>query len=40
VLRGGSFNDVGRLVRSAYRYDFDPNYRVDNFGFRVSVSPI
>ena len=40
VLRGGSFDDVHRLVRCAYRSDYDPDLRCYDLGFRVCVSPI
>jgi formylglycine-generating enzyme required for sulfatase activity len=35
VLRGGSLNDSGRELRSAFRNYFDPNYRNDHYGFRL-----
>ena len=38
VLRGGSFWDVARDVRCAFRRWDDPDYRGDDYGFRV-VSP-
>jgi formylglycine-generating enzyme required for sulfatase activity len=37
VLRGGSFDDGRRLVRCAFRDDFLPDDRFDNFGFRIVV---
>ena len=40
VLRGGAFDDDARLVRCAYRYWYDPNYRDGLIGFRVVASPI
>jgi hypothetical protein len=39
VLRGGSFNLKPRILRSAYRLDFTPDFRSLNFGFRVSRTP-
>ena len=38
VVRGGSFHYTLGLVRAAYRYDYDPDYRFDYVGFRVVVS--
>ena len=35
VLRGGSFGDSSECVRSAFRFDYSPDVRSDNFGFRV-----
>ena len=35
VLRGGSWLNVPRTCRSAYRYYFTPAYANDTFGFRV-----
>jgi formylglycine-generating enzyme required for sulfatase activity len=40
VLRGGSFVNYARNVRSANRYNINPNYRYDDSGFRVVASPI
>jgi formylglycine-generating enzyme required for sulfatase activity len=40
ALRGGSFGNLDRLVRCAYRYDGDPDSRNDFIGFRLCVSPI
>ncbi|MEP7342190.1 MAG: SUMF1/EgtB/PvdO family nonheme iron enzyme [Acidobacteriota bacterium] len=37
VLRGGSWGDLGNLCRSANRYDFSPDFRNVNDGFRVVV---
>jgi formylglycine-generating enzyme required for sulfatase activity len=37
TLRGGSWNDARAFARSAFRYDSDPNYRDDDYGFRVVV---
>ncbi len=37
VLRGGSFGLNGYLCRSAYRYDYPPDVRLYDLGFRVVV---
>jgi formylglycine-generating enzyme required for sulfatase activity len=39
-LRGGSwyYDDLPGLLRVAYRYDVDPDYRGFHFGFRVGAS--
>ena len=39
VLRGGSFILSSRLVRCAYRYSNLPDFRYNNYGFRVVASP-
>jgi formylglycine-generating enzyme required for sulfatase activity len=39
VVRGGSWLNDDRLVRSADRYGFDPQGRRNNLGFRFAVSP-
>jgi formylglycine-generating enzyme required for sulfatase activity len=39
VLRGGSFFDVSRDARCAYRYGFGPDVRRFFVGFRVVLSP-
>ena len=36
MLRGGSWFDSGRLVRSAQRNANDPGNRNDNIGFRLA----
>ncbi len=36
VLRGGSWTDYARICRSAYRYDYQPDYRNDIMGFRCA----
>ncbi|NOQ45461.1 MAG: SUMF1/EgtB/PvdO family nonheme iron enzyme, partial [Desulfobulbaceae bacterium] len=40
VLRGGSWYDIGRIVRSAYRYQFSPVGRLDSIGFRLSLGHV
>jgi hypothetical protein len=40
VLRGGSFNNNARNVRSANRNNNNPDNRNDNNGFRVVASHI
>ena len=40
VLRGGSWFDDQDGARCAYRCRNDPDYRFDDYGFRVVVSPI
>ncbi len=37
VVRGGSWHYVGRLVRSAFRYGFDPANRRSPIGFRLAL---
>lgn len=39
VIRGGSWDAPWDLVRAAYRAYSDPNYRVQNWGFRCAASP-
>jgi formylglycine-generating enzyme required for sulfatase activity len=39
VLRGGSFYDFQRYVRSAVRGSYHPTSRDDGLGFRVCLSP-
>lgn len=36
VLRGGSWNNNGRNLRSAYRNGNEPDNRNDNIGFRLA----
>jgi formylglycine-generating enzyme required for sulfatase activity len=36
VVRGGSWNDNARNVRSAYRNRNEPGNRNDNLGFRCA----
>jgi formylglycine-generating enzyme required for sulfatase activity len=38
ILRGGSWGDIPRICRSAYRSDDYAEYRDDIFGFRVCCS--
>ena len=37
VLRGGSWSYYGRLVRSANRYGYEPDYRSGHIGFRLAL---
>jgi formylglycine-generating enzyme required for sulfatase activity len=39
VLRGGSWASPWYVVRAAYRPYADPNYRVQDWGFRCAASP-
>ena len=39
VLRGGSFWNLARWARAAFRYRFDPRYRDDDVDFRVVLPP-
>ena len=39
VLRGGSWNNNGRNVRSAQRNRNEPGKRNDNVGFRLALAP-
>ena len=39
VNRGGSWSITGQYCRSAYRHWNEPNFRFNNLGFRVSLSP-
>lgn len=40
VLRGGSWNYLGRYLRSALRYGSVPDSRNLNFGFRLALGPL
>ncbi len=40
VVRGGSWNDSPRLLRSAYRASFGPSYHAGDLGFRLVRSII
>ena len=40
VLRGGAFNRDRRYVRCAFRSSRHPNFRFNNVGFRVVLSPL
>ena len=37
VLRGGGWSDGAEYCRAACRFNSDPTYRVDNFGFRIAL---
>ena len=37
VIRGGSWSDDARFVRTAYRSRILPGYRIDYVGFRCRV---
>ena len=39
VLQGGSWSDLPRLSRSAYKFKYDPVRRQDYIGFRLLRSP-
>ncbi len=39
VIRGGSWDYYGRDCRSAYRDSLMPDYRYDDYGFRVVLAP-
>ena len=39
VARGGSWDCVGTLCRSAFRYWYSPGYRATCYGFRVAAVP-
>ena len=39
VLRGGSWDDIARTCRSAFRYGGVPTVRFNAVGFRVFLSP-
>jgi formylglycine-generating enzyme required for sulfatase activity len=38
VLRGGSWNNRGQSCRSAFRNRYYPDFRYDNYGFRLVLS--
>ncbi|HQF63133.1 MAG TPA: SUMF1/EgtB/PvdO family nonheme iron enzyme [Anaerolineaceae bacterium] len=40
ILRGGSWNGDQRGARCAVRYRYNPDFRYNNIGFRVSLSPL
>jgi formylglycine-generating enzyme required for sulfatase activity len=35
AVRGGSWDDLPRRCRSAFRLNYPPDYRVYNVGFRI-----
>ena len=39
-LRGGSFGNLAVYVRSAYRYDNYPDFRLYSIGFRVARTSV
>ncbi|MBT3786669.1 SUMF1/EgtB/PvdO family nonheme iron enzyme, partial [bacterium] len=39
VVRGGSWYDYARGLRSAFRYGFSPDYRLNVLGFRLLREP-
>lgn len=39
VVRGGSWNDYPQYCRVAYRYRFNPGYRIIHVGFRLVLVP-
>ena len=39
VLRGGTFVSIPRVLRSAYRSSYSPDYRSNFIGFRISRTP-
>jgi formylglycine-generating enzyme required for sulfatase activity len=39
VIRGGDWYYNAGGTRSAFRYNFTPNYRRHNLGFRLALSP-
>jgi formylglycine-generating enzyme required for sulfatase activity len=39
VFRGGAFNNNRRHARCSYRLDLDPDYRSNNAGLRLCLSP-
>ncbi len=40
VVRGGSWRNYARHLRSAYRYLARPDYRLDSVGFRLVRTPV
>ena len=40
VLRGGSWGYASDLVRSAFRFVYNPDFSYDNVGFRIVCAPI
>jgi formylglycine-generating enzyme required for sulfatase activity len=40
LLRGGSFHVGAAYLRAAYRFDFRPDFRYHDFGFRCAQDPV
>ncbi|MFZ4766188.1 MAG: formylglycine-generating enzyme family protein [Roseimicrobium sp.] len=40
VFRGGSWVNLGRICRSAYRNGYDPGLRLNYLGFRLAAVPV
>ena len=39
-FRGGSWSDIARFCRSAYRFRYVPSFSYDYLGFRVALAPV
>jgi formylglycine-generating enzyme required for sulfatase activity len=37
VMRGGSWFDIGRLIRSSNRYRHSPDAKKNSWGFRIAL---